>query len=184
MKIGVYGSAAGILSDVARGKAQAVGREIAKRGHILVTGASKGFPQEAVLGAYNEGGTCIGFSAATNLDDHVAEGFPTKGFKQLIYVPKTYEHAKSLLLSKKYRNISSVAFVDAGIIVGGRTGTLNEFTLLFDFGKKIGVLDQTGGITTRVLRTIVEDTDKKTNARVIFESDPAELVRKIDALQR
>ena len=62
MKIGVYGSATGKVSDEQREKAREIGRQIAKKGHIVITGACPGLPYEAVLGANEEGGECIGFS--------------------------------------------------------------------------------------------------------------------------
>ena len=61
MKIAVYGSATGDLSDEVRKKARELGRQIAKSGHTVVTGACPGLPQEAVIGAYAEGGECIAF---------------------------------------------------------------------------------------------------------------------------
>ena len=65
MKIGVYGSASGELSDETKEKAREIGRQIAKKGHIVVTGACLGLPYEAVLGAYEVGGKCIGYSPAS-----------------------------------------------------------------------------------------------------------------------
>ena len=39
---------------------------------------------------------------------------------------------------------------DTVIIFGGGIGTLNEFTIAYDEGKLIGVLEGTGGVADRV----------------------------------
>ena len=51
MKIAVYGSALGGITETLNQIARNVGREIARRGHTVVTGACPGLPHEAVLGA-------------------------------------------------------------------------------------------------------------------------------------
>jgi len=84
-----------------------------------------------------------------------------------------------VLVCLKYRNVSSVAGSDAGIIIGGRIGTMHEFTGLFDTGKIIGVLSGTGGLTQGYIEGLIEIANKKTDAVVIYESNPELLVDKI-----
>lgn len=67
-------------------------------------------------------------------------------FDRLIFIPKDYEFTKNKQVSLKYRNVTSTASCDAGIIISGRWGSLNEFTNLYDMGKIIGVLIGTGGV--------------------------------------
>ncbi|MBI1934080.1 hypothetical protein HYS30_00265, partial [Candidatus Peregrinibacteria bacterium] len=64
MKIGVMGSATGpqIEDPKAREAARVLGREIAKREHVLINGACPGLPNEALLGAKEEGGFTVGVS--------------------------------------------------------------------------------------------------------------------------
>jgi predicted Rossmann-fold nucleotide-binding protein len=176
MKIGVYGSAAGNLDAKTKNKAQLIGKEIARNGHALVTGGCPGLPYEAVLGAFELEGECWGFSSETSLKAHNKAGLPIKGFTDFVFIPKDYEHANNASVCGKYRNVSSVASVDAAIIIGGRSGSMNEFTIAYDTGKVIGVLEGTGGITKRAINVLLEDSDKETVARVIFESDPVKLV--------
>ena len=180
MKIGVYGSATGELSDKTKEKARELGLQIAKKGHIVVTGACLGLPYEAVLGAYEVGGKCIGYSPAPNKDIHISKyQLPAKEFDELVFVPKDYNHADDQLACRKYRNISSVYDVDAAVFVGGETGSMNEFTNAYDFGKKIGVLEESGGITDGVIQALLKKITKKTGAYVIFNSDPIALVDEI-----
>jgi len=183
MKIGVYGSAAGDFSDEIKKKAREIGRQIAKKGHILITGGCLGLPYEAVLGAYEIRGKCIGFSPALTKKEHVGlYNLPTKGFSELIFVPEDYVYAKSPMACKKYRNISSVLEIDSAIFIAGETGTMNEFTNAYDFGKKIGVLEGSGGISDNAIKELLKVLTKKTGAKIIFDSNPVSLVNKITLL--
>lgn len=183
MKIGVYGSASGSIGRSVDEKAREVGREIARRGHILVTGGCLGIPYEAVLGTYELGGECIGFSPATDVDCHAnVYGLPTDGFSEFVFIPKHYVHVNERAVCLKYRNVSSVAAVDAAIIIGGRIGSMNEFTIAFDLGKNIGVLEGSGGISDRAIKVLLEDANKPSSSKIIFDSDPISLVKQLCSL--
>ena len=183
MKIGVYGSAGGPIGRSVDEKAREVGREIARRGHILVTGGCLGIPYEAVLGAYELGGECIGFSPATDMDCHVnVYELPTDGFSEFVFIPEDYVHVNERVVCLKYRNVSSVAAVDAAVIIGGRIGSMNEFTIAFDLGKSIGVLEGSGGISDRAIKVLLEDANKPSSSKIIFDSDPASLVEQLCSL--
>ena len=80
MKIGVYGSAENVDEKIKK-TARSIGKEIALKGHILITGAGTGIPYEAVLGAAETKGKCIGFSPAIDLGKHKKLGLPTKGLQ-------------------------------------------------------------------------------------------------------
>ncbi len=97
---------------------------------------------------------------------------PTIGFTKIFYVPQTFEHVNDIAVCRKYRNVSSSAAADAGIVIGGRIGTMNEFTLLYDLGKIIGVFDGSGGITERVIWDLLADAKKASKAVIIRDSDP------------
>ncbi|HUD81190.1 MAG TPA: hypothetical protein VMR08_00990 [Patescibacteria group bacterium] len=66
LKVGVYGSASSDINEQAVLGARIVGEELAKRGHIVVTGAAPGIPYEAVQAAHLKGGKTIGYSPAVN----------------------------------------------------------------------------------------------------------------------
>ncbi|NIM46862.1 MAG: hypothetical protein GTN40_01750 [Candidatus Aenigmarchaeota archaeon] len=185
MKIGVYGSSGGDLTqNKIKKKAREIGREIARKGHILITGACPGLPYDAVLGAAELDGKVIGFSPATDLKTHIKrDKFPTKGFTEIIFIPKSYKYANNSSVCRKFRNVSSVAEIDAVVIIGGRTGTMNEFTIAYDFGKNIGVLERSGGITDRTIKTLLKDIDKK-GAKIIFDPNPVSLIDKLIKLQK
>ncbi len=182
MKIGIYGSAADDTAEETRAKAFELGKLLAERGHTVITGACKGLPQEAVLGAVSVGGKCIGYSSCVSKQEHEDMGFPTEGFTKMVFIPKDYEHINNVKICHKYRNVSSVASVDAGITIGGRTGTMNEFTILYDLGKHVGVLEGTGGISDRAIKLLLEDIDKESAGTVVFDSNPVRLIEKLEQL--
>lgn len=177
MKIGVYGSAAGDISNETKEKAKEIGRQIARKGHCLITGGCYGLPYEAVLGFNEVGGECVAYAPAISFEKYLnKDDILAEKFTKIIYIPKDYPHADNVLVCRKYRNVSSVADVDAVIIICGRIGTMNEFTIAYDLGKKIGILEGSGGITSNAVKVLLKDINKKTGAKIIYKSDPVKLV--------
>lgn len=179
LKIGVYGSSAGSTIEKNILRAREVGKEIAKNKCILVNGACKGLPYEAANSAHNLGGKTIGFSTATSLKNHLKNKNPVISNDRLYFIPKNYKHKKNVFVCMKYRNVNSVAFSDAAIFISGRTGTMNEFTIAFDCGKIIGVLSGTGGVSDNEISSLVKNIDKDNGAKIIFDSNPKTLVKKV-----
>jgi hypothetical protein len=165
-KIGVMGSCGGQIRDDARTKARALGESIARRGCVLITGASPGLPYETVLGARASDGTVVGISPALSLSEHVGKyESPHEGFDVIIYTG-------SGLMGREIENIRSSDIV---IIAGGRSGTLGEFAIAYDEGKLIGVLRGTGGVADQV-EALERLCDKKTGAHVIYADESDALV--------
>ena len=72
IKICVSGAAeTGHCGVNALDKAKELGREIARQGAVLVTGATTGFPLWVAMGAKEAGGFSIGFSPASSEREHV-----------------------------------------------------------------------------------------------------------------
>ncbi|GAG13995.1 unnamed protein product, partial [marine sediment metagenome] len=146
-KIGVFGSA-GMLSQKIRQKAHDTGKELAKRQCIVITGATTGISDEAVISAFKYGGKTWGFSPAINAasQQKFIPAVNIKNYSKIFFIPPNFPYKDNHLVCKIFRNITSTATCEAGIIISGRWGTLNEFTNLYDMGKVIGVVTETGGI--------------------------------------
>lgn len=173
MRIGVYGSGAGVVDSVIP-KAREIGRQIALNKHTLITGACAGLPYEAVKGARALKGKTIGYSPAKNLEKHTNDyGFLADAADEIIFTG----------LGLKGRNVASVESCDACVFISGRIGTLNEFTIAYDTGKIIGILTGTGGVSD-LIKNIIEYLKKETKAQVIYESDPVILIKKIIGVGR
>lgn len=145
--------------------AKELGREIIRQNGILLTGATTGIPYWAAIGAKEEGGISIGLSPAVSEKEHVkVYRLPIDYFDLIIYTGFNYS-GRNLLLTRAS---------DAVLIACGRIGTLNEFTIAFEDGKIIGVLEGTGG-TADMIRGIVESADKGPG-KIVYDRDPKRLV--------
>ena len=80
----------------------------------------------------------------------------------------------------KGRNVILIRSADAVAMVGGGIGTLNEFTVAFDQGKIIGVLEGSGG-TSDMIRKIVP-LGRDNGATVMYSRDPKKLAEEIHRL--
>lgn len=168
-KICVSGAAeTGHCAPDANEKAEALGREIAKRGLVLVTGATTGAPYWAAKGAKAEGGIVIGLSPASSKLQHVKTyRLPLDYHDLIIYTGFEYS-GRNLLLTRAS---------DAVITLCGRIGTLNEFTNAFEDGKPQGVLLGTGG-TTDMIPEIIEKAHRGPG-KVVFSKNPSDLIDKL-----
>jgi uncharacterized protein (TIGR00725 family) len=175
IKVGVMGSAGGVLEAEARRNCYRLGQCIARHDCVLLTGACPGLPHEAALGAKAENGLVIGVSPALSLDEHIVRYHsPYLEYDAIIYTG-------SGLMGREITNIRSC---DVVVIVGGRSGTLGEFAIAYDEGKLIGVLEGTGGIADH-LREVVQIVNKATRAEVLYESDAEVLLpRLLEAFQK
>lgn len=180
-KIGVYGSAAGdykAFIPIAEQVGQALGRQAGSV--IVITGACTGLPYAAAKAAAGLGVEVWGF--ASSLDEAALRlEYPDDDlgiYAKLTYVPASFPLSDNDLIRKKYRNLTSTAACDAGIIISGRWGTLNEFTNLVDFGKLVGVLSGSGGVANE-LPALTRAIAKAGQGPVIFDSDPQTLVDKL-----
>lgn len=164
--VGIMGSAGGALGDEILVKAFAMGRAIAGRGCTLITGACPGLPHEAVKGAKTAGGVVVGISPALNFEEHAMKYHsPYEGYDALIYTG-------SGLMGREIENIRSCDLV---VFMGGRSGTLGEFSIAYDEGKVIGVLRGTGGISDK-MEVIVDLIQKETGAQIVYGTEPEALL--------
>jgi len=171
-KICIVGGSEGENARKAYPLARKVGEEIAKRGHILITGATQGVPFEAAKTAKAVGGSNIGFSpAGTEMEHKKKYRLPmsAKIFDHIIYTEAGYAG----------RNLLMVRSSDATIMIDGRMGTLNELTVAYEENEIVGVLEGSGGTADLVRRILA--VAKKGQRKVIFDSDPVELVEKVIA---
>ncbi len=152
--------------------AQRVGKAIAKSGHVLTTGATVGLPYFAALGAKQAKGTSIGFSPATSLREHVRKyRLPYDVFDFINYTGMNYVG----------RDLYLVQSSDAVITIGGRFGSLHEFTSALEARLPCGVLTGTGG-TADAIPELLKLLDPSRGRLVIFDDDPERLVARMVAI--
>lgn len=168
-KICVSGAAeTGHCQKDALEKAKELGREIVRQNGVLVTGATSGIPYWAAIGAKEEGGIVFGLSPAASKLAHVKTyHLPIDYHDVIIYTGFEYA-GRNLILTRSS---------DAIIVICGRMGTLNEFTIAFEDQRPIGVLTGTGG-TADMIKNIVKNSHRGPG-KIVYDSDPKKLVSKV-----
>ena len=171
-KICISGAAeTGHCAPDADKKAELMGRLIAERGCVLVTGATVGIPYCAAKGAKEAGGIVIGLSPAASEVAHLKTyQLPIDYHDLIIYTGFGYS-GRNLLLTRAS---------DAVITICGRMGTLNEFTIAYEDQKPTGVLTETGGMAD-ALEDIIK-IGRRGAGNSVFESDPKKLLDAVIAM--
>lgn len=147
MKIAFYGSALNEINSRMKFVAYEIGRVIALKGHELVTGACEGYPLSATKGALEVGGITTGFSRGRSLFEHLRlEDPPAHYFTNLHYINGNIPGTENEGFRRNLRNLNSANYVDAGIIMAGGNGTMNEYTNLLTLEKNVVIIMGSGGI--------------------------------------
>jgi len=169
LKIGIMGSASGQFEEDRLKSAYDLGQAIARYECVCVTGACPGFPYETAKGVKDGGGLVVGISPGLSIQEHLYKYHsPIEYTDVLIFTG-------SGLMGREITNIRSCDIV---IIVGGRSGTLGEFSIAYDEGKLIGVLTGTGGIADH-LKELEKVISKSTGSEIIYNDDPVDLMDKL-----
>lgn len=149
-------------------KTKELGRQIVKQGGVVMTGATTGVPYWAAIGAKEEGGICIGFSPAASEAAHVKTyHLPIDYHDVIVYTG--FEYAG--------RNLILTRASDGVIIVCGRLGTLNEFTIAFEDKKPIGILTGTGGEADQIKEIVAKGY--RGPGKIVYDDDPQKLLEKL-----
>jgi uncharacterized protein (TIGR00725 family) len=168
-QICVSGAAAGETVKTSHQLAYELGAAIARSGHTLTTGATVGLPRHAAQGAKDHGGLSIGFSPAASIREHVKSyRLPVKEFDYINFTNMDYVG----------RDVYLVRSSDAVITVGGRMGSLHEFTTALESHKLCGVLLGSGGLADFV-PAIMERLPSPANTKIIYDTDPERMVKQI-----
>jgi uncharacterized protein (TIGR00725 family) len=166
IKIGVMGSASTSLTADSWHRlgdlAERLGRKIAAASCVLITGELDGVPGHA-----QHGGISVGISPAHSAVEHAAcYTAPPCPSTVVIYSGFGF----------KGRNVIAVRSSDIVILFSGGIGTLNEFTIAYDEGKVIGLLQGTGGAADFVPTVLDTLPVRSTGAVVIADPDPERLI--------
>lgn len=172
-QICVSGAAKGQSVDEGRTLATNVGAAIARAGHTLLTGATVGLPNYAAE-SYKaaKGIMSLGISPATSKVEHVRKyRLPTAAYDSILYTGLHYVGRDALLINSS----------DAVISIGGRLGTLHEFTIAMEINTPIGFLQGAGGISSQIM-DILHAAGESNSENVVFADDPDDLVEQLTKL--
>ncbi|MFA5003897.1 MAG: hypothetical protein WC498_01300 [Candidatus Saccharimonadales bacterium] len=159
--------------SVAEGKelAESAGRALAELDYSLMTGATVGLPNYAAEAYKAAGGKMsVGISPASSKIEHVLKyRLPTKAYDTILYTGLHYVGRDALLINS----------ADAVISIGGRMGTLHEFTIAIETDTPIGFLQGAGGISEEVKAILLAAGENRTHGRVVFSASPQELIAQL-----
>ena len=170
-QICVSGAAHGDSVEEGHALAAALGEAIAKAGHSLLSGATIGLPNTAAEAYKAAGGTMsVGISPASSKVEHVMKyRLPTKAYDTILYSGLHYIGRDTLLITSS----------DAVVSIGGRLGTLHEFTIAMESETPIGFLQGAGGISEEIQNIMALAHPIRQHTKVLFAETADELVQEL-----
>lgn len=168
----ISGAAAGETVELDSDLAYRLGQAIAHSGHIITSGATVGLPFFAAKGAKEAGGMSVGFSPANSVREHLRKyRLPYEYFDFINYTGMAYVG----------RDLYLVQSSDAVIQIGGRMGSMHEFTSALEARKPVGVLLGSHGAAD-LIPQLMEILEPPSHALVVYDDNPEKLVAKIVAI--
>jgi uncharacterized protein (TIGR00725 family) len=165
-------------SDVAEGDmdprvteiAITVGKEIARRDYILLTGGCRGYPLAAARGAKSAGGMVVAFSPARDEREHVGEhNYPTKEFDFIVY--------GSGFEDKPSRNNNMIRHAHAVIGISGGVGTAHELLCSVHYPEKATCfMPVTGGAAEKSPEFIKSLKGSRKTSTLLVNDDPVKVL--------
>lgn len=170
-QICVSGAAKGDSVEEGKELALELGAAIARAGHTLLTGATVGLPNYAAEGYKKAGGTMsLGISPASSKVEHVMKyRLPVLAYDTILYSGLHYVGRDTLLITSS----------DAVVSIGGRLGTLHEFTIAMEADKPIGFLQGAGGVSEQIQDLMALAHPLRATAFVTFSESADELVKEL-----
>ena len=123
------------------------------------------------MGAKEVGGISIGLSPAVDAKEHVESYRLPLDYMDLIIYTGFGFPGRDLLFTRS---------CDALFVGCGRIGTIHEFTIAFEDGRPIGVLEGDWTMDEQ-LKDMIEKSNRPAD-KVIFDPDPKTLVAKVIAM--
>ncbi|HWB39400.1 MAG TPA: hypothetical protein VG604_04170 [Candidatus Saccharimonadales bacterium] len=170
-QICVSGAAKGDSVEEGKELAAKLGVAIAEAGHALMTGATIGLPNYAAEAYKQAGGKMsVGISPASSKVEHVMKyRLPVEAYDVIIYSGLHYAGRDALLITSS----------DAVVSIGGRLGTLHEFTIALETDTPIGFLQGAGGISEEIQNLMALAHPLRSGAFVTFNESSTELVKEL-----
>ena len=146
---------------------ESLGSEIAKRGHVLISGGRDGVMEVVSKGAAKLGGTTVGILPVNDVgNDFLTIGIDTG-------------------MDYSMRSILMMYNADAVISIGGKAGTGLEIFAAYGHSKPIFLLRGTGGWTDRIANILLEgkylDERKQVEIKSVWSVEEA--LEEIEALE-
>jgi hypothetical protein len=133
IRVGVIGQSGEVTESVSK-LAEEIGKEIASRGAMLLTGGTSGVMEAVCRGAKKASGLVVG----------ILHGDTVDCANEYIDVPITTG------LSYDYRSLILIHSSDAVIMIAGANGTLGELSAAYLNRKPVVIIETSGGWAAKV----------------------------------
>ncbi|MFA6414447.1 MAG: hypothetical protein WC217_01745 [Candidatus Paceibacterota bacterium] len=167
MKIAIISSASHVISESNVLKATAITSYLHQIGTIeIMTGGSHGLPGLIVQKAKAVGIKTVAYSPDENKDLHASrhDNLSLQYFDEV-------NHFRGFT----QRTLAMFQVADGILVLNGRMGTLSEFSIALEEGKRVGVVTNTGGIADH-LEEIVRMAKKDFPGQVFFNDDCTKVI--------
>ena len=161
-----------------------LGRELAGRGGVVVTGGCQGLTYAAVRGAASSGGAAVAVAPWSTMSQLREAGDPLRGFSH-VWLTKVPADLKRLGIEEgrfnhwSHRQTHDVVVADAVVVTPGHGGTLGELGNALALKRPIAVLQPPGEAGAKFVRAMRAYTDfyriEKRQPLIRFFKDPAKL---------
>lgn len=137
-----------------------------ERTTVIITGGSLGVPGLITKQAKQLGFKTVAYSPDTDAVAHNNrhDNLSTDYFDEIHHI-----------VGFTARSLQMIINADAVLLLNGRIGTLSEFTIALEEGKRIAVLTETGGIADH-LEYILSIAQKEFPRQVFFSSDIEQVI--------
>ena len=169
MKIAIFGSAIKVSDKKVIQSCKSIAETLVENDIITFTGVGIGIPHLIVEYVHEMGGKCIGYSPSTDkhLHNKISDNADLSPFDTVHFIKGFTK-----------RSLQMIEDADAVIVLGGRMGTLSEFSIAYEENKVIGVITSIEGIGKH-LKNIIHITKKHRKVPVLFDDDAKNLIRRI-----
>lgn len=159
-----------------------LGRAIAGRGGVVVTGGAGGVPYAAVRGAHRKGGMTVSVAPWASMRKLRQAGDPVRGFTH-IWLTRVPADLARLGISERsfnhwsHRQTHNVAVADGVVVTPGHGGSIGELGNALVFRRPIAVLELPGvgnAKFTRAMRALKDyyNVDKQGKPPIRFFKSP------------
>ena len=168
--VGIISSAVDFDDETKMQELDLISTKLAENNINISTGAAIGIPHLIGKKAKNKGSKLIGFSPSADMLTHskIEDNASADDFDLINFYKEGFTA----------RSLDFVKTADAIIMIAGRMGTLSEFTIAFEEGVPIYILQGYGGISDKI--DLVIDFARKDGPRKPFiTQNPEELITKL-----
>lgn len=165
MNLAIISSASEIYPDAINSIASCVIESLAVN-DVVLTGGCLGIPGVITKLAKDSNIKTVAYSPDSNseLHNNRYDNLHTNYFDSIKFIP-----------GFTARSLQMIHDADAVLLLNGRIGTLSEFTIALEEGKRVGVITETGGIADH-LEYILSVAQKEFPGKVFFSSNTQEVM--------